>query len=139
MLPYPINFEIDSSKWPNGPWNEEEDLYAFRDKSTDWPCAIVRTPMGHLNGYVGIDSTHFLFGKDYDKANDKFDDSVHGGLTYSGKGDGNNFWWFGFDTAHYYDYVPGINIGGAINSDYRDVEYIKRELVNLCILLDNAE
>ena len=33
---------------------------------------------------------------------------VHGGLTYSGNGDGeypiaSNLWWFGFDTAHYGD------------------------------------
>jgi len=38
---------------------------------------------------------------------------VHGSLTYSGKGrypvdDGNNLWWFGFDTAHCDDDNPSI-------------------------------
>lgn len=59
----------------------------------------------HPCGYVGVPLNHLLAGIDYDN----LDIEVHGGLTFSAKGDGNiwpeNYWWFGWDYAHAGDYA----------------------------------
>ena len=71
------------------------------------PCAI-HYWRDHWNGYVGVPPAHPAHGKDYNA--DLLDDiDVHGGLTYANSScpgdhwDGMGMWWFGFDTAHYYD------------------------------------
>jgi hypothetical protein len=67
---------------------------------------------GWGNGYVAIPPSHVLYKKDYDRVfylleDTEYQISVHGGLTYSDFGDGNNApkdWWvFGFDTSHFGD------------------------------------
>lgn len=72
------------------------------------------TAHGWGNGYVAVDETHPLFGKEYDSA----EIEVHGGLTFSDQYSDNLFnagevigsekptekhWVFGFDTAHWND------------------------------------
>lgn len=69
---------------------------------------------------------------------------VHGGLTYSGAcsgeichvpkpGEEDDVWWFGFDTAHCDDLVPGLlEIGGRkseymADNVYRDISYVESE------------
>jgi hypothetical protein len=94
------------------------------------PIVICRGPMGALNGYVGVPTSHSLFAVGYSQLTDirtgstiinerpDFHLSVHGGLTYSrhsapcqeamdamGWKD-EQFWWFGFDTAQCDDLVP---------------------------------
>lgn len=72
-------------------------------------CRIIFGPFGNYNGYVGVPKGHPLFGKDYSEVDHAID--VHGGLTYSAdhaplqKPDG--LWWFGFDTSHAHDGIPG--------------------------------
>ena len=75
-------------------------------------CVVVKQPMGHRCGYVGVPKGHDLYGKDAFDTKDEslWDISVHGGLTYSEGGEINKYpvesidtWWFGFDTAHYWD------------------------------------
>jgi hypothetical protein len=58
-------------------------------------------------GYVGVPKDHPYWGKHYDDV----DVDIHGGLTFSEKGDdatiwkNSEIWWFGFDTCHAWDDV----------------------------------
>lgn len=71
-----------------------------------YPCAVLLQPMGHRCGYVGIDSSHPLYKKDYNI----IDIDCHGGITYSGDClpqiglkityNMEDIWWIGFDCAH---------------------------------------
>ena len=66
-------------------------------------AVIIMTDMGHRCGYVGVNNESYLFEKDYYEIGHEI--NVHGGLTYSGSGNGkypiqSDLWWFGFDTAH---------------------------------------
>lgn len=69
--------------------------------------------LGQLNGYVGIKRSHPFFGKDMhsDLVSDL---RVHWGVTFAGKAIHEGFkkklWYIGFDTAHAFDYVPGLEI-----------------------------
>ena len=84
---------------------------AFVLESTWVPEYIQR---GWGNGYVIINSTHPLFGKDYTESCTSTIEA-HGGITFSGIGSSlgdhlpgkfkgcEDLWVFGFDTAHYGD------------------------------------
>ena len=71
-----------------------------------YKCVVVFQSLGHRCGYVGIPSTHSLYGEDYDTCSHL---SCHGGLTYADGGQESEYpvagdlWWFGFDCAHYGD------------------------------------
>ena len=76
---------------------------------------VLTSPLGLMNGYVGLPKDQPDWGKGYDDLNI----DVHGGLTFAdhGKEDDENFpdpevWWFGFDTAHMGDWMPGSSRGG---------------------------
>jgi len=62
----------------------------------------------HPCGYVGVPLDHPLAGVIYDDLG-VLDIEVHGGLSFSAKGDGNiypkNYWWYGWDYAHVGDYA----------------------------------
>jgi len=67
--------------------------------------------------------------------------SVHGGITWSEMGEGGEYrteglWWFGFDCAHFMDYVPGLNeaLGRRrllADGEYRNIEYVTNECKRL--------
>jgi hypothetical protein len=62
------------------------------------------------NGYVGVPKEHPLYGMSDD---DLYLLRAHGGITWSedhvpGE-EPDGLWWFGFDTAHYTDVVPGFD------------------------------
>lgn len=152
----------DKTLWGPGPWQEEPDKAEWVDSETLLPCLIVRGPMGALCGYVGVGADHPLFAVNYNDV-DNFD--VHGGLTFSDHcqkdgrichevsdyGDDDIVWWFGFDCAHYRDYMPkyketfekskqlGPEIEGFFKSmpsineggTYRDFSYVKAEVESL--------
>ena len=88
------------------PWENEPD-HAEWTNDNGYKCRIVRNHItGTLCGYVGVPRTHALWDADYDSH--VFQDiEIHGGLTYSGKGD-DGYWYFGFDTAHADDFLPKI-------------------------------
>lgn len=95
---------------PHRPWEGEPDNAEWEDESTGLHGRIVRNEITHtLCGYVGVTSGE-LVGVDYnDLVMDDY--SPHGGFTYSGRdGDNRNVWWFGFDTAHADDFMPGLYI-----------------------------
>ena len=112
-----------------------EDRYEFEHAGLK--CLILRSPdWGHLCGYVGITEGHPWFEKEcnqcligckgqrkelgecltWDCTWEEEHPSpqslieVHGGLTFSGLGDGEwrpaGYWWFGFDCAHAGDLIP---------------------------------
>lgn len=56
---------IDKLAWTAGPWVGEPDRVEWVDEVTDLPCLILRSPLGSLCGYVGVDSEHPLHGMSY--------------------------------------------------------------------------
>ncbi len=105
--------------WPAGPWDAEgpEDRIEWRHKGV--PCLMVRNLMGAWCGYAAVGPDHPWHGKDYSHEDVNVD--VHGGLTFADKcqeggkichvaqpGEPDPVWWFGFDTAHSGDRVPGM-------------------------------
>ena len=67
---------------------------------------------GWGNGYVAVPPGHVLYKKDYSSVfylleDTEYEINIHGGLTYSNFGDGEdapeNWWVFGFDTSHFDD------------------------------------
>ncbi len=68
----------------HGPWLGEADKVAWVDEATGLECIMMREhPEGFLRGFVGVPSTHPLFGWDHDAVPASLGIEVHGGLTYS--------------------------------------------------------
>lgn len=111
---------IDRSGWARGAWDDEPDKIQWQDETTGYPCLIKRNNIGALCGYVGVSEGHPLFQQDYTDVDVL---QPHGGLTYSNMcvedpnnhgichipepGEPEHVWWFGFDCAHWDDYMPG--------------------------------
>lgn len=86
---------------------------------------------GQLNGYVRIPQGHEFYGKGYDH-DGLMNIECHGGLTFSGDLENDGDFYIGFDTAHYQDYVPFLqmNIGRSTtfeNKTYKDINYVRNE------------
>lgn len=87
---------------------------------------------GQLNGYVRIPKAH----KYYQKGYDDIPIECHGGLTFSGDLEDDGDFYIGFDTAHYQDYMPFMqmlythnkqDLIGHASETYRDIEYVRSE------------
>ena len=149
-------FNIEKSKWGEGEWQNEPDKIKFKDELTGYPCLILRTDLGHLCGYVDVSKDHPFYGGDYNNFGNIY---VHGGITFSRLGhrfynseenDSKKIWWFGFDCAHCYDFLPGVkallrqidNKVRAPNEDeievYRNIEYVTNEVKSLARQLKEA-
>ncbi len=152
-------------------WLDEPDKALF--VASGLPCRIERY-MGHLNGYVGVPKNHSLYKIEYNKpttipGHDKEVCpeeilEVHGGITFSNffevvlTGWGwlkwlnklhiafvsEEFWWFGFDTAHCNDWNPQTaavmdrtfskypSVSRSYNNGvYRNFGYVKAETIKL--------
>ncbi len=148
-------------RWGEGPWCTEPDKVQWVDEQTNLDCLIVRNRVGALCGYVGVPPEHPLHGRDYNSVYSLINGlDVHGGLTFSGgcqetndpsrgichvplDGRPDHVWWFGFDCAHLYDFVPQMSVFDAppdngrprVNflheGTYRDLDYVKRECTQL--------
>jgi hypothetical protein len=91
--------------YPDRPWESEPDRAEWFDAATGYKCRIERQKSsGTLCGYVGVFKGHPAYGEMYEGVN-VFE--VHGGLTFSDT-DKNGVHWFGFDTAHFGDFCPGV-------------------------------
>lgn len=96
---------------------------------------------GALCGYVGVPRTHPLHRQPVETLEPDLE--VHGGLTYSGAcsgkichtpepGEPDDVWWFGFDCAHAFDIIPGMQFGTAgPRYEYRTLEYVTKEVNQL--------
>jgi hypothetical protein len=103
-------------------WDNEPN-YAFLYHN-GFRCHVRRhSQLLSLCGYVSVLPGHPWYGKHYD---DIVAD-VHGGLTYSAKGEFG--WVVGFDCAHFSDYVPGLT--GWNGGTYRDIDYVIAECKRL--------
>lgn len=98
-------------------WETEPDRKQWVDEASGLDCLIVRNQTLTLCGYVGVPPGHPWYGLDYDKV----EAEVHGGLTFAGVCEGHichdpatelvanaDVWWLGFDTAHLFDLIPGL-------------------------------
>ena len=132
--------------FPDGPWQDEPDKAVWIDESTDLDCMIHRGAAGALCGYVGVGPNHPLHEVDYDTLHVE----VHGGLTFSAKCDSDateedgichvpepgrphDVWWFGFDCAHMYDFMP-VDLLFTEKPDwktYRDFDFVKSQVTHL--------
>lgn len=125
----------------------EHSFYLF--KSNGLICCVMRLyQYGNLNGYVSVPESHKLYGIDYmsDLYNNIDYIEVHGGITYSENYlrciDNDVFgklWWFGFDTAHAWDYIPQYDAPISGYKEYRDFEYVKNECINLAKQLNEYQ
>jgi hypothetical protein len=127
---------LDKSTWLDGPWRAEPDRVFWVDEGTHLPCLVKRNPeAGNLNGYVGVPPGHLAHGMHY---NDLHQVKIHGGLTFNGPGSDvdapdeyADFWYFGYDTAHYGDkfgFATPISMLSVLrNGEYRDVTYCMDE------------
>lgn len=108
--------------------NVSLDFFFYRDFVT----VIGRNnTLGHLCGYVRLSIEHELNGVGCDDIEGL---DVHGGLTYSGDDlTVDDSWYLGFDCAHAGDLVPEMAKRSGNNdfATYRDVEFVKNELMRL--------
>lgn len=143
---------------PEGPWDGEPDKAQWVDAATGLDCLAVRNHYGAWCGYVGLPSTHPLYGTHYSDVTV----TVHGGeLTFSERcneeapegygichiplpGRPDDVWWLGFDCGHYMDLQPGLAAlleslpdrptvpgSGMFTLVYRTLEYVQRECERL--------
>ena len=163
----------DRTDWGAGPWGDEPDRVEWHDG--DLPCLALRNRLGAWCGYVAVPPGHPWHGISYMECikghgSDCYEHSipaeVHGGLTFAGAcqphddetaaeatchvprpGEPDNVWWLGFDTAHAWDFVPGVaamdrKLGfssldnGAI---YRNLRYVQAEVAHLARQVRDAD
>ena len=114
-------------------------------------CVIRRNHIiGNLCGYIGVPDGHPLYG--VRTGEDEFPHSVnppHGGWTYSSHEQDpvtyypDSLWWFGFDCAHAYDYLP-VHADHGIpprrdGTTYKTLEYVRSELIALAERFDKID
>lgn len=99
-------------------------------------CLIKFNDFGSINGYVQIPTLHPAYQKKITELNY----SVHGGITFSGKGIdigiANYNWWIGFDTMHVRDWNPFFETIPALKSHLKNFtvkteSFVHREIDNL--------
>ena len=128
--------------YPVRPWENEPDHAEWIQEPSGYKCRIVRNKTtGTLCGYVGIPKEHRFWGASYedDELRD-IGDNVHGGVTYSQEGD-DEWWYFGFDTAHIDDFAPKMvelilerrqELGGRFSftdcTKYKTWEYVEDQI-----------
>ena len=161
-----IDPSINKMDWGEGEWQHEPDKVQYLDEETGYPCLIVRAEVtGALCGYVGVGHSHPCYQVHYNDVEDKYDTSIHGGLTFSSKcqeqnkefgichivedGEDDNIWWLGFDCAHAWDYAPVMQsrwIGTNLykpqrpnDHEYRNIHYVKDQIKHLAIQLKKCE
>lgn len=118
-------------------------------------CRVLDGPFKNYNGYVSVPKSHPCWGKDYNNV----PVNVHGGLTFGSQGGetsvvkkvlgkerefkndaeqwpNEEFWWFGWDTSHYNDYVvykdgSSLNLSGTrwtVEMVVRETEQLAEQL-----------
>lgn len=80
----------------------------------------------HPCGYVAVPENHPFYEKHYWEIDDQIE--VHGGLTFGGRLQGSNDYWFGWDYAHAGDYTGYATFG--TNDEKR---WTTQEIVDECL------
>jgi hypothetical protein len=111
-----LNYRVDKSTWPDGPWMSEPDRVDFHHVGL--PCLLLRHwELGNWTCYVGVPPGHPLYGLNYQQLQGRVD--APRSICYSNKcfgtichvpapGESDDIWWFGFDFAHASDLVPAL-------------------------------
>lgn len=108
-------------------WEMEKDYEEFMMYGSY--CKIIRNPLlKFLCGYVGVQKEHPLYGMDSDKASPLLD--CHGEITYAGKMEEEDYWFFGFDCAHSSDIIPMSSMQ-FVHQTYRDFDYVREHVTSL--------
>ena len=94
-----------------------------------YKCVVTSQRRGHRCGYVGIPPGHPASGLDY--TSDILSEIwVHGGLTYASGGNGypveGNYWWLGFDCAHYRDRPDMEAVFDSFELSENEIEMLRR-------------
>ena len=144
LVPWNFGGREDKSLWPEGVWTHEPDMLKWIDPKTGYTLMIRRGPVGAYCGYVGISKHH----RDFQQSDyDSLLAPVHGGLTFGDKMTPfDELWWFGFDCAHLFDYMPmmasyhdkkerGYIWEKSKRSIYRDYAYVVGEIHQLAAFL----
>lgn len=134
----------------------EPDFAIWRDSDSGLPCAIKRTPRGHLCGYVGIGPSCLLYGvdmaEDMVSGHDTYSQiDVHGGVTFTGPLDWfctytdvdeqlddtmhtlvfrQQVWFIGFDAAHFQDWSPGFRTFSSVEN-YKNFQFMEDQCKHL--------
>lgn len=121
-------------RWGRGPWEDEPDHIEWIQDNIY--CAIQRTPMGTLCGYVGVPHGHPLYGVTHDDCRMGMLD-VHGGLSFSARDlpgrevpFTGHLWWFGFHCAGRSDFVPEetMRYGTQNIENYKNLSFVMNEV-----------
>lgn len=112
----------------------EKEGYFHEFKFGKIPCRMIRNRFGCWAGYCALSSNH----QDYNKEDEFYNMyCVHGGITFTGtnevlNSEFKNYYWIGFDTAHYNDLMPLMILGCfSDNTFYRDFNYVKNQVEKL--------
>jgi hypothetical protein len=152
--------KVDRTGWASGPWDGEPDKLNWKT-AAGLPGMIVRNGAGALCGYVGLPTSHPLYGNNARHAGEDagqsrlVDLSVHGGITYGNAcaghichvpapGEPDDVWWLGFDCNHSGDLAPGRSSvllrsvffeDFSFDGTYKDVAYVRDEVESLAAQL----
>jgi hypothetical protein len=133
---------VDRSGWPRGKWDNEPDDVTFEAHGR--PCSMWRNNMGAWCGYVAVAEDSPLYGASYyymesDHPINRV--NVHGGLTFADvrRSDPSPLWWFGFDCAHCDDTVPSMVKHGIEHGHYRDMQWVREQVVQLAEQITKIE
>ncbi len=137
----------------DGPWMDEPDRVVFSSHGLN--CLLLRNPtMFNWCGYVGVKKDHpnvtrlvlrknVLFRIERSYWDDEDDDlDVHGGITFREECEEDGLFWFGFDCAHYQDFVPCTlyytktipgypSLSFEMNDVYRTVNFVRDQTEQL--------
>lgn len=113
---------------------EREFEIVEHDKLGDYEYMIRSTPMGTLNGYIGLPPWHPW----NDMERDDIPVNCHGGVTFASYWDkidkaiDSEAYWIGFDCSHYMDIIPGLNMPAYVdNATYKDRDYVYNEILSM--------
>ncbi len=110
-----LDYKVDRSGWPSGPWDSEPDRVDF--VCAELACFVLRHPRhGCWCAYVGVPKEHPCYGKEPFAVPAE----IHMGLNYGGVCNGlichipepgmpADVWWLGADFGHAFDLCPGVD------------------------------
>lgn len=94
-------------------------------KSRGLACRVeINDEMGFRCGYVQVPKGHLMRGVEYGKCPEEWN-RVHGGLTFSGRKDGE--WFVGFDCFHFCDGVDPCLVSGQMRHLLSNAQRLFRE------------
>jgi hypothetical protein len=120
-------------KIPDGPWSNETTKEDWIDAATGYNCYMRRSGVYAWCGYVSVPSTHYYYGFDTEDLPNNLGNVF--GLHLEGRagiigGSEPDEWYF------------GRNFGNGLvhlDAEYRDTNYVKKEIGKLCLALKSLE